>query len=464
MASSTQLKVVFHKAVALRRMQSELYGTQDPYARAVLLDATGTTEIESRRTHCVEAAEENVLWTAGGHEHALSFDLRAHVAAAEASQRAAVALGMGGGGGGGGAGVARFMLALEVWNENVAMDDLVGRVLLPLPFDEEVWAAGSAAAAAAAAAADAAAAAATGAEEDGGGSDGGDAAGGSGAHLTAAAAKALCGQNFDMLSATVGRRTMHELEPEGAVQVTVDYRGGTNAFRFGRAGGPRRSSALGLLERVSASAAEAVAGAGLLPDGGGGGGGSSSSSSSSGSSGGSSSGSGSGSRRRCDPVFVGYPLRVRVSGADAIQNLQFFGAQDPYASVLLQTEPSASAYSSAGAADFDAAREAARSAAAASAQRTAAHDSGDMAPRWGKATHAARLVFDSVPSDAAVTALELEVWNENLYVRSLLATRYSLVLCRSSTRSPTCFPLTHSLLLHSFPSHFLLVCQGSWMR
>ena len=36
MASSTQLKVVFHKAVALRRMQSELYGTQDPYARKVV--------------------------------------------------------------------------------------------------------------------------------------------------------------------------------------------------------------------------------------------------------------------------------------------------------------------------------------------------------------------------------------------------------------------------------------------
>jgi hypothetical protein len=414
-ASSTQLKVVFHKAVALRRMQSELYGTQDPYARAVLLDATGAHEIESRRTHCVEAAEENVLWTAGD-EHALSFDLRAHVAAAEASQRAAVALGMGEGGSDGVAGVARFMLALEVWNENVAMDDLVGRVLLPLPFDEEVWVAESAAAAdAVAAAAGGSSSSSGGAEEDGGRSDGGD--GAAGAQLTAAAAKARW-QTAASLSATVGRRMMHELDPEGALQVTVDYRGGTNAFRFGRAGGARRSSALGLLERVSASAAEVVAG-GLLPDGGGGGGGGGGGDgvvggggrSGGGGGAGSVSSSSSSSRRRCDPVFVGYPLRVRVRGADAITNLQFFGAQDPYASVLLQTEPAASAYSSAGAADFDAAREAARSAAAASAQRTAAHDSGDVAPRWGKSTHSASLVFDSVPSDAAVTALELEVRN-----------------------------------------------------
>ena len=76
--SSTQLKVVFHKGVALRRMQSELYGTQDPYARAVLLSADGETELEERRTHCVEAAEENVLWSSED-ENTLCFDLRGAV-------------------------------------------------------------------------------------------------------------------------------------------------------------------------------------------------------------------------------------------------------------------------------------------------------------------------------------------------------------------------------------------------
>ena len=45
--SSSQLTVVFHKGVALRSIET-WGGTQDPYARVVLLDEAGERELRRR--------------------------------------------------------------------------------------------------------------------------------------------------------------------------------------------------------------------------------------------------------------------------------------------------------------------------------------------------------------------------------------------------------------------------------
>ena len=89
---------------------TQTFGKQDPYVIAHLLPepVPEADEAARPRTQCVEAGDTNPIWAAE-HEPTLKLPM------------------------GAGGRTKRFRLQLEIWNENAALDDLIGKVDLPVP-------------------------------------------------------------------------------------------------------------------------------------------------------------------------------------------------------------------------------------------------------------------------------------------------------------------------------------------
>ena len=90
---------------------TQTFGKQDPYVIAHLLPEPFPNSVDESarpRTKCVEAGDTNPIW-ASEHEPTLKLPLGPEGRA------------------------KRFRLVLQLWNENAALDDLIGTADLPIP-------------------------------------------------------------------------------------------------------------------------------------------------------------------------------------------------------------------------------------------------------------------------------------------------------------------------------------------